>query len=552
MFHAFPLRCRHYLLLLLLSLLLSLPNLGKPSLWDIDEGNNAVAAREMMESGNWIVPTFNYHLRVDKPALLYWLQIAAYRLCGVDELAARLPSALAAILSIFLIYELTRLLFDPATAILAGLVLATGCAFCASAHFANPDALLHALTVLTLFLFWRSFAHGGRGWFIPAGVSAGLAVLAKGPVGLLLPGAVIVLFLLTCRRLRLLWDRRLVLGALIFLLVALPWYVWVTNDTKGEFLRGFVGKHNLERFLNPLENHRGPIYYYLGIVLLGFAPWSAFLGLTCWYGAGKRARDDHALAKNDGEPFPAYRFLWCWIAVYLVFFSVAATKLPNYVLPIYAPLAILTARFLERWRRGMLKPPHWALHASLVALAFIGLGASLGLLAAGGAIDVAGLRDRQLPGLAAWAVIGLLPMLGAGLGWWSLRRRGRGSFVGAVTAVAAVFIGTLAAFGGVALDQHKAPRMLVRWSGARQTDREVRVACYQYFQPSLVFYCGREVQILPSEREALEFLRCPLPVFLFLPETIWAELEPKVSGPHVLARHYDLYRHCQVVVVGNR
>ena len=116
MFHAFPLRCRHYLLLLLLSLLLSLPNLGKPSLWDIDEGNNAVAAREMMESGNWIVPTFNYHLRVDKPALLYWLQIAAYRLCGVDELAARLPSALAAILSIFLIYELTRLLFDPATA----------------------------------------------------------------------------------------------------------------------------------------------------------------------------------------------------------------------------------------------------------------------------------------------------------------------------------------------------------------------------------------------------------------------------------------------------
>src|SRR5438552_3929697 len=143
-----------------------------------------------------------------------------------------------------------------------------------------------------------------------------------------------------------------------------------------------------------------------------------------------------------------------------------------------------------------------------------------GLRAAGGSIDVAGLHDRQLPGLAVWAVIGLFPMLGAGLGRWSLRRRGRCSFVGAVTAVAAVFIGTLAAFGGVALDQHKAPRLLVRWSGARQTDREVRVACYQYFQPSLVFYCGREVQILPSEREALEFLRCPLPVFLFLPETV--------------------------------
>src|SRR5438105_288902 len=173
MFHAFPQRCRHYLLLLLLSVLLTLPNLGKPSLWDIDEGNNAVAAREMMESGNWIVPTFNYRLRVDKPALLYWLQIAAYRFCGVDEFAARLPSALAAILSVLLVYELARLLFDPATAMLAGLILASASAFCASAHFANPDALLHALTVLTLFLFSRSFARGGRGWFISAGVSTG-------------------------------------------------------------------------------------------------------------------------------------------------------------------------------------------------------------------------------------------------------------------------------------------------------------------------------------------------------------------------------------------
>src|SRR5437870_132999 len=176
MWRRFDHRAGHYVLLLAVAACLFLVNLGGPTLWDLDEGRNATAAYEMMESGNLLVPTFNGGLRVDKPALLYWLQIAAYRLCGVNEFAARLPSALAAILSIFLIYELTRLLFDPATAILAGLVLPTGCAFCASAHFANPDALLHALTVLTLFLFWRSFAHGGRGWFIPAGVSAGLAV----------------------------------------------------------------------------------------------------------------------------------------------------------------------------------------------------------------------------------------------------------------------------------------------------------------------------------------------------------------------------------------
>src|SRR5436309_9666920 len=114
-------RTGHYLLLLLTWAALFLPNLGGPSLWDIDEGNNAEAAREMLASGNWIVPTFNYQLRVDKPALLYWCQIGAYRAFGVSEFAARLPSALAAMIAVLLIYELGRSMFGPASGLLAGI-----------------------------------------------------------------------------------------------------------------------------------------------------------------------------------------------------------------------------------------------------------------------------------------------------------------------------------------------------------------------------------------------------------------------------------------------
>src|SRR5262249_55375469 len=106
MFSHLHLRAGHYAILILVWGLVCLPNLGGPSLWDIDEGNNAEAAREMMDSGNWVIPTFNYKLRVDKPALLYWLQIAAYESFGVNEFAARLPSALAALISILLTYEL--------------------------------------------------------------------------------------------------------------------------------------------------------------------------------------------------------------------------------------------------------------------------------------------------------------------------------------------------------------------------------------------------------------------------------------------------------------
>src|SRR5436309_6047099 len=141
MFERFPQRAVHYLLLVLVSGGLFLPNVGEPRLWDIDEGNNAEAAREMLEADNWRLPTFNYQLRVDKPALLYWLQILGYRTFGVGEFAARLPSALAAIATILLTYELGRRMFGPPAGLLAGLTLASAVMFCAAAHFANPDAL---------------------------------------------------------------------------------------------------------------------------------------------------------------------------------------------------------------------------------------------------------------------------------------------------------------------------------------------------------------------------------------------------------------------------
>src|SRR5262245_47697703 len=153
MFHRLYGRAGHWLLLGLVWALVCLPNLGAPSLWDVDEGNNAEAAREMLDSGNWVIPTFNYQLRDDKPALLYWLQVAGYRAFGVGELAARLPSALAALLAVLATYELGRRMFGRSAGLLAGLVLATSVLFDAAARFANPDALLCAFTTLTLAVF---------------------------------------------------------------------------------------------------------------------------------------------------------------------------------------------------------------------------------------------------------------------------------------------------------------------------------------------------------------------------------------------------------------
>jgi 4-amino-4-deoxy-L-arabinose transferase-like glycosyltransferase len=564
MFSALNCRFGHYVVLLVVATSLTLPALGQSSLWDIDEGNNAEAAREMLESGNWIIPTFNYQLRVDKPALLYWLQVFAYRAFGVNEFAARLPSALAALLTVLIVYELGRQMFSPSTGLVAGLILSTSVAFCASAHFANPDALLNLTTAATLFVFWQGFSSGSRWWFLTAAVTTALGVLAKGPVGLMLPAGVIFLFLLWSQKLGVLLDRRLMQGFLLFFLVAAPWYIWVGVDTKANFLRGFIFQHNIGRYLQPMEHHTGPAYYYLLVLAVGFVPWSIFLWPTARLAIGVRARDD------DGTFIPAYanegtdtnvcatrgisryRFLWCWMAVYLLFFTFASTKLPNYILPIYAPVAILTARGLDRWRVRQIELPAWGLNAGLAILAVIGVGVACAVLIASGLVELPTMRGRHLNGLEYLSVLGVPLILGALCAWRCLARQQRGALVAALVGAAAFFVGPLLAWGGWALNPFKAPRELMVESHACQPNSEVRIGCYQYFQPSMVFYSRREVQRFESEEKALEFLASPLKVYLFIPANDWQQISFKAPGnAHLVASHWDLYRGREIVVVTN-
>jgi 4-amino-4-deoxy-L-arabinose transferase-like glycosyltransferase len=545
-------RAGHYALLSAVWALLCLPNLGGPSLWDIDEGNNAEAAQEMFLSGNVIVPTFNGQMREDKPALLYWLQGAAYAAFGVNEFAARLPSALAALLAVLATYELGRRQFGKGAGLLAGLALASAALFCASAHFANPDALLNAFTALSMLFFWLAYTRGGA-WLAAVGVSSGLAVLAKGPVGTVLPGAVALAFLLWRREPRKLWDVGWLWGSLTFLLVAAPWYVWVGVETKGQWLVGFLGRHNIQRFRGPLEGHGGPLWYYFPVLIAGLAPWSAFLGPACWHAWKRlRGRSGDESTPPAGGPRPALQFLLCWAGVYFVFFSVARTKLPNYVLPLYPAAAILTGYFLDQWRRGRIALPAWAMRTCLVCLALMGVGLTAGLLVGGGLIEVAAVRGRCLPGLGRWAAVGGALVAGALAGGWCLRLGRRGGVIAAVAVSAVLFTAPLAAWGVAAVDRYKAPRALAGLLPADQQFRDVRVGAFNYFQPSLVFYCRREVQRLEYEWQAYEFLRCPLPSYLFVRAEAWEAIHARAPRPfREVGRHYDIYDGKEVVVITN-
>ena len=546
-------RAADYALLLAVTAALTLPNLGAASLWDVDEGVNAEAAREMHEAETWVIPTFNFDLRTAKPVMLYWLQRISYAAFGVSEWSARLPSVFAGWVTVLLTYELARRMFGRPTGLLAGVVLATAVEFCVLAHAATPDATLLVFTVLTYLLFWVGHGAGGRGWWVPTAVACGLAALTKGPVAVALPGLVFLLYFAWNRELRRLLDRRLGWAALAFLLVAGPWYGMVTAETRGAWAKAFFLNENLNRALTPMEDHRGPVFYHAAALLALFAPWSVFITGVIWYGVKDARFESNPHVDAGGSPCRATRFLLCWFAAYLVVFSLVSTKLPNYVLPLYPALAILTARFLARWRAGELAVARWLMPAAVGGLVLIAAVVGGGLAVAGGAVGVLPEKARAFPGLEKWAFIGAVPLVGGGLMAWQLRRRDRRAVVTAAAATAVVFTGLLAAFTPGEMDRYKAPRDLVRESGAGDPTRDVRAASYDWFQPSVVFYARREVAKLPSPEMAAAFLAVPTPGFLFVPEPTWRRwVADKVAVPHrVAARRFDFYRNCDVIVIAN-
>jgi 4-amino-4-deoxy-L-arabinose transferase-like glycosyltransferase len=536
----------HVLLILGVAIVLILPSLGSTSLWDIDEGLNAEAAREMFERGDYVVPQFNFKPRTAKPPLLYWLQATAYQTFGVNEFAARLPSAIAMALAALLTYRLGRRMFSPVAGLLAALILLSNVQASILAHAATPDAVLLLCLVFSMTLFWDGYSSGGTRWLWLPGIGCGLSALAKGPIGLVLPVAIVGYFLIAQRQLRRLWDWRILGGAFLVILVAGPWYGLVGAETHGKFLRAFWQHDNVNRFVNAMEGHRGPFWYYAVTLTLGLTPWCIFLIPTLW-----DAYRSVSPRFEGNENRVAVRFLICWAVVYFAFFSLAQTKLPNYVFPVFPPLAILMGRYLDRWRIGESAAPAWLAPAALSLLVVIGAGTIVGMLIASGLLFPHAIQQRAIQGLAPWAILGAIPMVGAAAAWrWYVTRKPE-AVLASITLTAIVFLGVAAAGPIHIVDRQKAPKHLIADAGAFRPTQEIRIASFCYFQPSLVFYAQREIPELATDRQALDFLCAPLPSYLICPADVARILQAQLPAVQRLAVRRDFYKGWEVVVLGN-
>jgi 4-amino-4-deoxy-L-arabinose transferase-like glycosyltransferase len=325
--------------------LVLVPGIGLFPLFDVDEGAFSEATREMLASGDWLSTTLNGLPRFDKPILIYWLQALSVQAFGLDELALRLPSALAAFGWALAIAAFARPRFGATTAALAAWIGATCAGVLVIGRAATADALLNLLLALAMFDLWRHLENGGRGALRRTYLWIGLGVLTKGPIAILIPAAVAFLWCLLDRSQPL--GQRLArwlhlgadpLGWLIGLTVAAPWYAYALAVHGRAFIDGFILKHNVERFSGTLEGHRGSILYYVVFAPLLLLPWTGLLAPAL-----RRLRAD------CGEPLA--RFLWLWCAFVIAFFSLSGTKLPHYALYGLTPLFVLLARARDGVRR---------------------------------------------------------------------------------------------------------------------------------------------------------------------------------------------------------
>ncbi len=308
-----------------------------------DEPRYASIARAMAESGDWVTPRLDGQPWFEKPVLYYWGAAAAFRLFGVSDFTVRLPSAILATLAALALAWLARKIYGAGTAWAVLLIFPTCVGVFAFARAGTTDMPFSASLALAMVAAYRAMGNGRhppqRAWQILFGALLGLATLAKGPAAIVLAGGSAGLWALATGR----WQHacRLAhpLAVLAFCAVALPWYALCAMRNP-EFLSIFLLSHNVDRFLTPVFQHEQPFWFFGPILLLGLLPWSALL-------AGA-ARDAVALWREKKLSASPGFFFACWAVFPLVFFSVSRSKLPGYLLPVFAPLVLLLARSLTR------------------------------------------------------------------------------------------------------------------------------------------------------------------------------------------------------------
>ncbi|MGD9126117.1 MAG: glycosyltransferase family 39 protein [Planctomycetia bacterium] len=578
---------RHQLLIVLIGLVIFATNLGSAALFDMDEALYADCACEMSARGDWVVPWFNGEMFPDKPPLMFWFMMFGQSLFGETELAVRLHSVLCAIGTALITYHIGRLLFRAEVGFWAGIITSTTIIYTISARAATVDAALTLATTGAMFLIvvggvsrlvkkarakeelaekptgpgrWHNpmTDYLPKSWwsFVLLYSAVAIAVLAKGPVGILMTIGGMGLFLLlmhgltgeqatsTPRRvnrtmwslglfvrhlipwfilkriiswagplMRLVrcfhpkrlvqaaWALRPITGMTIVALIAGPWYYLVWQRTDGVWIYEFLAKYNIGPAKQAILGHTGPFYYHVLVIFIGFFPWSVFLGpMVAEMFRNFRIKSAWRVG---------YLFAAGWAIAIIGLWSAVAMKLPHHILPAYPAIALLMAPFIYHWITDYSRMSQWWMRNAALTFVLVGLGIIIAMPIVCYFI---------MPGEWLIGLVGLPLVIGGILCWRFSEARMPRKTMACFVISSTVFLVAMFGFAVLRVDQHQngpALAEMLKRSVLQQEEcdgKSFELGAFGHFRESFVYYTKTPVRRLHEPEDVAQFIAesdCP-------------------------------------------
>jgi 4-amino-4-deoxy-L-arabinose transferase-like glycosyltransferase len=507
-----------FFLLLLLAVVLLFIRLGAVTIFQVAEARNSEVPVEMLATHNYLVPYFNGTLRTDKPPLHYYAMLLAYKIGGISETSARFFSAVCGVLVIMTTWFFTRKYAGRQSAWWSCAVLLGSVHTVFQFRLATPDPFLIACHVLSLYCFWEGYHAQKNGYLWLMYGLLGLAMLAKGPVGVALPLITIGIYLLLQKE----WSfknlRRLqiISGFFITAIVAAPWFYLVHVQTHGAWTEGFFIHHNINRFKDPVDGHKGPFIVTWGFVIMGLFPFSVYLiRSTGW--VWKQRKNNHWLLFNGVAA-----------AVIILAYSVSATKLLNYTTPAYPFLAMIIGSFI--YHTITHKPAAKRLWPEWVVLALL-------TVALPPAMYFWMRSENALQSIAPLSsCLAVLPVTVLAAIWFYKQWREQLAFL--ITATGAVAV-TLIFFSLLfpALDKQGSVYQMKQLVQSGQP-----VIAYRNFNDAFTFYHGQPILILNTADSIAAYLE-KHPDALVLERSSQPHLSDSLPKLNITASGKDLFSH---------
>ncbi len=462
--------------------------LGRLALTGPDEPRYAEVAREMFVTGDYISPRLAGCLWFEKPVLLYWMTASAYQLFGVNEFAARFPSALAALAALIFVYYALSRAVSHSLAVVSSLALATCGLFIGYARSATTDMVMAAtmtIAFLSAFLFTATKRARNLHWIL-CWAAVGAAVLAKGLVAIVFAIAILVVYFFIAGQLKSVGWRYWLAGLVVMLAVASVWYAPVTARHGWAFIDKFIIEHHFQRYLTERHSHPQPVYYYLLIAPASLLPWTFFL-----IPAIQRIR--RLRPRADRRDLLAL-FAWVWAGVMIIFFSFSGSKLPGYILPAVPALVIIIGIEIERVWRGeqsrSLEAATW-----MTALLLIAMGLTLAIYIRRESISVVGLQ---------WLFYSMPLAFGAIATGFLLFRRRRDFIMAAAATVLAAVTGAAMLLLPVLSDRLTLKTLSLKAAAQLREGERICFFVMKEFAP--LFYAEGRVVCRPRKGSALNAL----------------------------------------------